>query len=69
MKAEKEKNKSKKKKVFTQQDILKYEIAMELGLGDKLSQVGWGGLTAEETGRIGGIMTRKLNIMKSQASE
>lgn len=66
MKAEKEK---KKKKVFTSQDILKYEIAMELGLGDKLSQVGWGGLTAEETGRIGGIMTRKLNIKKTQASE
>lgn len=66
----------KKEKVVTPQDILKYEIAMELGLGDKLSQVGWGGLTAEETGRIGGIITRKKKVLslgntisKSQISE
>lgn len=38
---------------------IKYEIADELGLGEKLDKLGWGGLTAEETGRIGGIMTRR----------
>ena len=41
---------------------LKYEIAMELGLGDKLRSGGWGQLTAREAGRIGGIkaaMARK----------
>lgn len=66
----------KKEKIPVPQDILKYEVAMELGLGDKLSRVGWGGLTAEETGRIGGIMTRKRkaqspgnNISQSQVSE
>jgi len=59
-------SKGKKNKVFTAQDILKYEIAMELGLGEKLSQVGWGGLTAEETGRIGGILTRKKKAMSSE---
>jgi hypothetical protein len=56
------KNKKKKKEV-TPQDIMKYEIAMELGLGEKLSRVGWGGLTASETGRIGGIITRKKRDM------
>jgi small acid-soluble spore protein F (minor alpha/beta-type SASP) len=44
---------------------IKYEIAEELGLRDKVDQYGWSGLTAEETGRIGGIMTKrkkKLNM-------
>jgi small acid-soluble spore protein F (minor alpha/beta-type SASP) len=53
------KGKPKKKKELKPEDIMKYEIAKELGLGDKLSAVGWGGLTAEETGRIGGIITRR----------
>ncbi|MDS0527513.1 alpha/beta-type small acid-soluble spore protein [Clostridium sp. SHJSY1] len=38
---------------------IKYEIAEELGLRDKVDSLGWSGLTAEETGRIGGIMTRR----------
>lgn len=37
---------------------IKYEIAKELGLSDKVDEFGWGGLTAEQTGRIGGIMTK-----------
>ncbi|MDO5038390.1 small, acid-soluble spore protein, alpha/beta type [Clostridium sp.] len=44
---------------------IKYEIAEELGLKDKVDEGGWGSLTAEETGRIGGIMTsrkKKLHI-------
>jgi Small, acid-soluble spore proteins, alpha/beta type. len=44
---------------------IKYEIAAELGLQDKVDKYGWSGLTAEETGRIGGVMTkrkRKLNL-------
>lgn len=48
---------------------LKYEIAEELGLRDKVDQCGWSGLTAEETGRIGGIMTKRkkeLNIPKNE---
>lgn len=42
---------------------IKYEIAEELGLIDKVREFGWSGLTAEETGRIGGIMTRKKKIL------
>ena len=62
MKAKKTK---KKQIVLTPEDAMKYEIANELGLGEKLSQVGWGGLTAEETGRIGGLITRKKRCMSS----
>ena len=38
---------------------IKYEIAEEIGLKDKVEALGWGGLSAEETGRIGGIMTKR----------
>jgi small acid-soluble spore protein F (minor alpha/beta-type SASP) len=43
---------------------IKYEIADELGLRDKVDIYGWSGLTAEETGRIGGIMTRRKKELK-----
>lgn len=63
-------NKSKKKKEPTLEDILKYEIAEELGLMDKIEKVGWGGLTAKESGRIGGLMTvRKREMMKKKNTE
>ncbi len=59
--------KKKKIKIETPQDKLKYEIAQELGLMDKINEVGWGGLTAKETGRIGGIMTvRTRNNAKNK---
>ena len=38
---------------------MKYEIAEELGLTEKVKKVGWKGLTAKESGRIGGIMGKK----------
>lgn len=44
---------------------VKYEIAGELGLLEKVQEVGWAGLTAKETGRIGGIMnSRRKNKNK-----
>lgn len=49
----------KKKKEPTAHDLLKFETAKELGLWDKISKYGWSELTAEESGRIGGVMTRK----------
>jgi small acid-soluble spore protein F (minor alpha/beta-type SASP) len=61
--------KSKKKKIETPDDIMKYEIANELGLMDKINQVGWGGLTAKESGRIGGLMTVRKRNMKSKKNE
>lgn len=63
------KAKLKANKTLTEEEALrekiKYEIAEELGLKDKVEKLGWSGLTAEETGRIGGVMTRrkkKLNL-------
>mgnify|MGYP001081629041 FL=1 len=61
----KSKKAKKKQIILTPEDKMKYEIANELGLGEKLSQVGWGGLTAEETGRIGGLITRKKRRLSS----
>ena len=48
---------------------LKYEIAEELGLKDKVDEQGWGGLTSEETGRIGGIMTKKKRELKMPTND
>lgn len=42
-----------------EQDRLKYEIAQELGILDKVLEKGWKSLSAKETGRIGGLMARK----------
>jgi len=53
-----------KKKELTQNDIIKLEIAKEIGLMEKVEALGWGGLTAKETGRIGGIMTAKKKKRK-----
>ena len=39
--------KSKKSKILTDNDIMKYEIASELGLIDKVTELGWAGLTAK----------------------
>lgn len=36
------------------------EIAQELGLWEKIQRLGWGELTAEEAGRIGGMMNQKM---------
>lgn len=54
----------KKKKEPTPEDIMKMEIAAELGLVEKVKELGWGGLTAKETGRIGGLMTAKKKQRK-----
>ncbi|HCX62428.1 MULTISPECIES: small, acid-soluble spore protein, alpha/beta type [Sedimentibacter] len=59
-----DKKKIKKKKELTPDDIMKLEIAKEIGLMDKVEELGWGGLTAKETGRIGGLMTAKKKKRK-----
>jgi hypothetical protein len=46
---------------------LKYEIATELGLLDKVMSSGWKSLSAKETGRIGGIMTKRKKQMQMEA--
>jgi len=59
----------KTKKQPTADDILKYDIAAKLGLASKVDSLGWGGLTAAETGRIGGLLSAKKRKMKKQVAE
>lgn len=42
-----------------EEDLKKYEIARELGVLDQVLKDGWKSLSAKETGRIGGMMTKK----------
>ena len=63
------KNSSKKDKPLTDNDIMKYEIASELGLIDKVSERGWAGLTAKEAGKIGGMLTARKKKLKKQCME
>ena len=49
------------------EDVLKFEIASELGLADKVINGGWRSLTAKESGRIGGLITKRKNELKREA--
>ena len=59
---------SKKKELrlseLTEEEKLKYEIAEELGLLDKVMKEGWRSLSSKETGRIGGLVTKKRREMR-----
>ena len=54
---------------MTPDEQMKYEIAEELGLLDQVLNDGWKSLSAKETGRIGGIMTRRKREMKQASGE
>ena len=45
---------------------MKLEIAEELGLLDKVQEGGWKSLPPKETGRIGGLMTKKKRELKNK---
>ena len=49
------------------EEQLKYEIAGELGLLDRVLENGWKSLTAKETGRIGGLMTKRKKELNNIA--
>lgn len=38
---------------------LKYEIANEIGLFDKVVEKGWKSLSSKESGRIGGLLSNR----------
>lgn len=42
-----------------EEEKMKYEIAEELGLLDRVLAQGWKSLTSKETGRIGGLVTKE----------
>lgn len=49
------------------EEMMKYEIAKELGLFDRVLKDGWGSLSAKETGRIGGMITRRRKALEASA--
>ena len=59
---------SKKKEIrlseLTEEEKMKYEIAEELGLLDKVLKDGWRSLSSKETGKIGGLVTKKRREMR-----
>lgn len=58
-----------KKKIEIDETSMKFEIANELGLTDKIKEVGWAGLTAKESGRIGGIITSRKKKEQNKKNE
>ena len=42
-----------------EEEKMKYEIAEELGLLARVLAQGWKSLTSKETGRIGGLVTKR----------
>ena len=51
---------------MTDEEKMKYEIAGELGLLERVLNDGWRSLTAKETGRIGGLVTRRKRQMAAE---
>lgn len=49
---------------LTDEEKMKYEVAEELGLLDKVLKEGWRSLTSKETGKIGGLVTKKRRGMR-----
>lgn len=54
---------------MTPEEQLKFEIAEELGLGDRVLAGGWRCLTSKESGRIGGLITKRKRQMQKELSE
>jgi len=44
---------------LTKEELMKYEIAEELGLLDRVMTDGWRSLSSKETGRIGGMLAKR----------
>lgn len=46
------------------EEKMKYEIAGEMGVLDQVLENGWRSLSAKETGRIGGLITKRKREKK-----
>ena len=60
------KNKPIKLEELTKEELVKYEIAEELGLLDRVLADGWRSLSSKETGRIGGLLARKKRALEKK---
>lgn len=64
-----QRNKAKLFDALSPEDKMKLEIAEELGLLEKVQNGGWKVLSAKETGRIGGMMTKRKREMNKQKAQ
>ena len=56
-------------KELEEEEKLKYEIAEELGLLDRVLAQGWKSLTSKETGRIGGLVTKRRRTQENGTAQ
>ena len=54
---------------LTPEEELKLEIAAEIGVYDKVLEGGWRALSSKESGRIGGILSKRKRDAKHEATE
>ena len=56
-------NRKKRKKIdfatLSDEELMKYEIAHEIGLFPKVMEQGWRSLSSKESGKIGGILASR----------
>lgn len=62
-----QKSRDKKKKILTEYDLLKMEIAKELGLWEQIEKDGWESLSNAACGRLGGIMGKRMREKRNQS--
>ncbi len=60
------KQRTKQNKPLTEKDILKMEIAKEMGIWDQVEKEGWQSLSNATCGKVGGIMKQRLKEQKSR---
>lgn len=49
---------------LSEDEKMKYEVAEELGLLDRVLKEGWRSLSSKETGKIGGLVTKRRREMR-----
>lgn len=54
-------------KLLKKEEQSKWEMAVELGLFDKVVNSGWKSLTSKESGRIGGMLSAKKKESKKKS--
>lgn len=52
-----------------EKEKVKYEIARELGLIEKVMQNGWKSLSPKETGRIGGLVNKRKRALIQESQQ
>lgn len=58
--------KIKKIKMPSEKDLLKIEIAKEIGIWEQIEENGWESLSNATCGRVGGIMKQRLKMKREE---